>query len=340
MDCPSLNELPTPPEGKTGWPWTEATMCLADAVTNGQPWPRISIITPSYNQGRFLEETIRSVLLQGYPNLEYIVVDGRSTDNSVEIIRKYEPWLAYWISEPDGGQSHALNKGLLRATGEFVAYQNSDDIYWPEALWRVGEIISGADIDIIFGTADIMDENGKRRPPVCPIPEPNIGSLIRFWKGPANILPSQGFFCRLELLRRIGGYTEKYHYKMDLDVICRLLEVVPRERIARMDEILAGYRIHDSSKTRNMSSHQAVEEGLEISRRYWHRFAGKNSGNIAREARQGKGFMAMCRAGIAAERGEVKMALTELFRAYVNHPCLMVSRANLAILKSICPSVS
>ena len=90
MKCPRLNELPPPPPGKTGWPWTEESAQLPDRIADGREWPRLSIVTPSYNQGAFLEETIRSVLLQGYSNLEYFVIDGESSDNSVEIIRKYE----------------------------------------------------------------------------------------------------------------------------------------------------------------------------------------------------------------------------------------------------------
>src|SRR5437588_12503482 len=115
------NVLP-PPSDKAGWPWTSQHLALPRVQPNGHPWPRISIITPSYNQGRFIEETIRSVLLQGYPNLEYLIIDGGSSDESVEIITKYSPWLAYWISEKDHGQSDAINRGFSRATGEVVAW--------------------------------------------------------------------------------------------------------------------------------------------------------------------------------------------------------------------------
>ena len=90
MHCPTLNELPPSPPDKTGWPWTEESQQLTDVVSNDNPWPKISIVTPSYNQGQFIEETIRSILLQGYPSLEYIIIDGGSTNNSVEIIKKYE----------------------------------------------------------------------------------------------------------------------------------------------------------------------------------------------------------------------------------------------------------
>src|SRR5579862_8824120 len=102
------------------------------------PWPRITVVTPSFQQGRFLEETIRSVLGQGYPNLDYIVIDGGSTDQSVEIIQKYAAQLSYWVSEPDHGQANAVNKGFQRSTGEILGWLNSDDLLLPGALFTIG----------------------------------------------------------------------------------------------------------------------------------------------------------------------------------------------------------
>src|SRR3954471_14946777 len=115
MRCPKLNELPPPPPGKTGWPWTIESSSIQSYGRDMKLWPSISVVTPSYNQGPFLEETIRSILLQGYPDLEYLVIDGGSTDDSVSIIRKYQQWIQYWVSEPDGGQSAAIQKGIGRA---------------------------------------------------------------------------------------------------------------------------------------------------------------------------------------------------------------------------------
>src|SRR5947209_309002 len=116
----SLHDFPAPPQGKSGWPWDQETVSLPESLPNGEPWPRISVVTPSYNQADFLEKTIRSVLLQRYPNLEYIIIDGGSSDGSADIIKKYEGHLALWISERDRGQGHAINKGFLRSTGQIM----------------------------------------------------------------------------------------------------------------------------------------------------------------------------------------------------------------------------
>src|SRR5258706_6083465 len=129
---------------------------------SGIAFPRISIVTPSFNQAAYVDATIRSVLDQRYPNLEYIVVDGGSTDGSVDIIRRYEDRLTYWVSEPDRGQADAINKGLARATGEIRAYLNSDDLYLPGALLRVAaEYRAHPDADIICGVCRVIDEHGR-----------------------------------------------------------------------------------------------------------------------------------------------------------------------------------
>ena len=192
---------------------------------------------------------------------------------------------------------------------------------------------------MLFAAADVIDLESHRCPPACPIPEPRLDALIRFWKGPPNILPSQGFFCRLGLLRSIGLFNENYHYKMDFDVICRILESTARERIARIDEVVAGYRIYEGTKTGMMSSRQAVEEGLDISRRYWNRLPEENRAEIAKEARQGAGFLAMCRASNASEKKKYRIALRELSLAWRTSPRLLVTRWNAHILSCLLGSL-
>ena len=153
-----LKQLPAPPEGKIGFPWNEEPPPQYSA----ENLPKISIITPSFNQGQFIEETIRSVLLQGYSNLEYIIIDGGSTDDTLEIIEKYSDFITYWISEPDEGQSHAINKGLAKATGEVFNWLNSDDYYLPNALLSLGQYFADhKDTNIFCG--QLKSENSSKK---------------------------------------------------------------------------------------------------------------------------------------------------------------------------------
>src|ERR1700730_2315977 len=149
MRCPTLTELPPAPPRKAGWPWTDGTQPSSEVLPDGRSWPRISIVTPSLNQGTFVEETIRSVLLQGYPSLELIVVDGGSADRSIETIGRYSAWLARWIYESDAGPADALNKGFRLATGEILGFLNADDFLLPGCLASVARefrMHSGADV--------------------------------------------------------------------------------------------------------------------------------------------------------------------------------------------------
>lgn len=137
---PPLADLPPPSDERSGWPWEPAG---APALPEGvAAWPRISIVTPSYNQVRFIECTIRSILLQGYPNLEYIIIDGGSTDGTLDVVRKYEPWISRWVSEPDRGMYDAINKGFAVSTGEIMAWSPADDLYVPGALGIIGAVFS------------------------------------------------------------------------------------------------------------------------------------------------------------------------------------------------------
>ncbi len=242
MRCPTLAELPPPPPGRAGWPWTEEVSSLPDTMPDGSPWPRVSIITPSYNQAPFLEETIRSVLLQGYPDLEYLIIDGGSTDGSVKIIRKYEPWLAYWASEKDRGQSHAINKGWARATGETVAWLNSDDYYQPGIMGApVLELAMHPEAVLVYGDCRLVTD---------------MSEYMRTWKAGVcsprslllddNQIPQQSTFIRASALSASGGVNERLHYTMDHELWVRL-GVLGEMRY--VPGTIGNFRYHSTSKS-------------------------------------------------------------------------------------------
>jgi len=188
-------------------------------MADGSPWPSVSIVTPSYNQGQFIEETIRSVLLQGYPHLEYLIIDGGSTDGSVDIIRKYEPWLAYWVSEPDRGQSHAINKGWERATGDILAYLNSDDLYCPGAIGRAMEgLRENPEYALVYSDGLWIDETSFHWKP-CKSGPLDARHLLTV-KG--TYIPQPTVFMRRSGLMAVGGLDKSLHMAMDFDLWVKL----------------------------------------------------------------------------------------------------------------------
>jgi len=151
MSSSLLSLLPPPSEARTGWPWTEETPPSVFLPAPAGGWPKITIVCPSFRQGKFLEETIRSVLLQNYPALEFIVIDGGSDDGTVALLKNYSAWISHWESMPDRGQSHAINKGCSRATGELIGWINSDDYYFPGAFAAIGRVFRVTPDRLIFG---------------------------------------------------------------------------------------------------------------------------------------------------------------------------------------------
>ncbi|MEW5815992.1 MAG: glycosyltransferase family 2 protein [Spirochaetota bacterium] len=242
---PIIDQLPPSPAGKKGWPWTEGSPQLSDTMPNGRPWPRITIVTPSYNQGRFIEETIRSVLLQGYPNLEYIIMDGGSTDNSVEIIKKYQPWLTYWISEKDRGQAHAVNKGWRRATGEILGWLNSDDFYLPGALAKVAEAkaLYGAR-GLIYGDAQVADENSIIRNGVKRMEGYSLIRLLREFT-----MPQPAVFVTSGFAAKIGFLNDKHRYALDYDFFLRAWTNDATKGFIYIPRIIAVSREHGNTKS-------------------------------------------------------------------------------------------
>lgn len=205
-------------------------------------WPRISVITPSFNQAAFLERTILSVLEQGYPNLEYIVIDGGSRDGSVDIIRKYESRLAYWVSEADQGQAHAINKGLQRASGDWIGWQNSDDIYYPgsfTSLVRAARLSAKA--DLIIGDMNLVDENDQVLHQLKYV-RPTYRSML----AEGMVMTNQAAFWRRSVHGEIGYLDESLHCGFDYDWFLRLLH---RRRARHVSETWGGLRMHDDTKT-------------------------------------------------------------------------------------------
>lgn len=257
MRCPTMSELPPSSVGRTGWPWTEESPPLADAMPDGCPWPKVSIVMPSFNQVQFIEETIRSVLLQGYPSLEFIVIDGGSTDGTLEIIRKYSPWLAYWVSESDRGQSHAINKGIDRATGNILHWINSDDLLLPSALSTVAELFVGnLEYGLITGQAMSIDAQGQWLG--------NLNSSFSSWADFAtrrcSIAQVATFFDR-KLFDELGMIDESIEYCMDSDVLLRFTRKYP-PLVA--ESCLAAYRTHGETKF----DHNRVKGFMEADQTY------------------------------------------------------------------------
>ena len=201
--------------------------------------PRISIITPSFNQSQFIEGTIRSVIDQNYSNLEYIIIDGKSTDSTTEIIKKYENNITYWVSEQDKGQSNAINKGIQKATGEIIAWLNSDDQYLPDTFNSIATLfMQNPDVDVIYGDVENIFPDGKKEL------YSNKFNTIEFLGKVSIHQPS--VFWRRKLHDQIGDLDESLHYLMDYDLWMRLFF---RYKTLKIPKTLSKFRVHPNSKT-------------------------------------------------------------------------------------------
>jgi len=204
-------------------------------------YPKISIVTPSYNQGPFIEQTIRSVILQRYPNLEYIMMDGGSKDETVEIIDRYERHFAHAQSAPDRGQSDAIRNGLARSTGDIMAYLNSDDLLAPDALFEIADFFErNPKIDVVYSHR-------------CAIDEKNL--VIWYWQLPPHntylmkrwdLIPQETTFWRRAIYEKVGGIDASFRFAMDYDLFTKFML---NGRLARNDRFHGAFRQHSESKT-------------------------------------------------------------------------------------------
>ena len=206
------------------------------------PGPLVSVVTPSFNQARFLERTLESVLTQNYPRIEYIVVDGGSTDASPEIIRKYSSSLAWWVSEPDAGQTDAINKGLSHARGDILAWLNSDDMWLPGAVSAAVQASDQyPDCGLIYGAANYIDEQDRviGRFPAAQTDH----RLLR--QGYVHI-PQQAAFFRGDLWRTVGPLDPSFYFAMDYDLWTR---IAARARLKFIPQVWGSFRLHGTAKT-------------------------------------------------------------------------------------------
>lgn len=209
--------------------------------------PKISVVTPSYNQADYLERTIRSVIDQNYPKLEFIIIDGGSTDGSVDVIKKYEKYLTYWVSEPDNGQSHAINKGLKLATGDWVAWQNSDDIYYAGAFNAVANAtLKYPDVDLIIGDMNLIDQDDNIIRDLHFV-TPSYNAMV----AEGMVLSNQAAFWRRSVHKAIGMMDESMHLGFDFDWFLRLTK---HAKATSVNQCLGAFRIHGMAKTQTMPS--------------------------------------------------------------------------------------
>ncbi|AFZ27924.1 glycosyl transferase [Cylindrospermum stagnale PCC 7417] len=272
MSCQNLSTLPPSPSGKIDWPWTAETQQLPEKMPDGSEWPKITIVTPNYNYGHFLEETIRSVLLQGYPNLEYIIIDGGSTDNSVEIIKKYEPWLTHWVSEKDKGQASAINKGIELATGKWFNWLNSDDILLQNSLKTLAEISKLVDNpQWISGMRIEINESGS------------FGEICAAWRYDPSVIglgivdfPQDATFVNLEFLKKMNiRLSENYQNVFDTVFHFQLMQYQKPLLTTAIFSAMRWHKMQKTANSANIHSESAVIHGyiekLPLSHRFIHR---------------------------------------------------------------------
>lgn len=233
------------------------------AMPRDESYPKLSIITPSYNQGKYLERTILSVLNQGYPNLEYLIIDGGSTDDSVEVIKKYEKYLTYWVSERDSGQVDALNNGFLRATGDWISFQNSDDVYFPGTFQHFGTVARrDNNVDLLYGDLFMITADDEVTELLKTLPYDFTCQLVEGMQ-----IHNQSLFFKKRLLDEFGLFDSTYRFAFDYEFITRFT-AQPGVIVKRVKQLAGALRVHEEAKSSTIAEvgrqeHKRVQVAFE-----------------------------------------------------------------------------
>jgi GT2 family glycosyltransferase len=280
----------------------------------------VSIVTPSYNQAAYLEQTISSVLEQDYPRLEYLIADGASTDGSVEIIKKYADRLAWWVSEKDNGQAEAINKGLSRAKGDIIAWLNSDDYYLPGAISAaVRAFQDNPDVALIYGNMLAVDESGEIIN-ILKYNQLDLDDLLCF-----QIIGQPAVFFRREALEKAGNLDASYHFLLDHHL---WLRIALQGRILHVDETWAAARYHAEAKNRA----KAAEFGREAFRILeWVKTQPGLAEAVTDVERRARASAHRVDARYLLDGGQPWAALTAWIRALLIHPPTALARLNIFV---------
>ncbi len=279
--------------------------------------PKVSIITPSYNQAQFLEQTLQSVLTQDYPNIEYIVVDGASKDGSVDIIKKYEKQIAWWVSEPDSGQSDAVNKGWQHATGELIGWLNSDDLLMPGAVSRMVQAFQETpEMGVIYGDVFSMDAKG------------DIFNIMRFEQWDLDdlmafeIISQPGAFMRREVLERAGYLDTNMHFLMDTHLWLKMAQLA---LFRYLPGVVSAARYHADAKNVGAGARYG-QDAYKILE--WMKTQPLLQERLSRDSRRIWAGAYRLSARYLLDGGNPRSALRDYLRSLSSHPATALKEAN------------
>lgn len=298
--------------------------------------PKISIIIPSYNQGKYLEETLDSILSQEYSALELIVIDGGSKDNSVKILKKYSKYIDYWTSEPDRGQTHAINKGLAKSTGEIWSYLNSDDLLRPGSLHQIAELFQNPELLWVGAVSEVFDDSGTRGYVKPQRPNHKRDYITPWNRSNQYVFPcSNVCFMRRELLDRCGYFDESYNYGMDIEYYIRVVFQTGIEPHL-LPDILGRWRWHSESKTFKQGlAYGFREDEVRMALQYLPYIDAKEQKKLKKEIQVQELWLVTRRAMFYLEQGKLDKARAELFNQLKNHPDLLGFRPWYGAIKAM-----